>query len=159
MALGALLSWTLLHAPVAFAGVDRIVVEKSTRKLVLIENDAVIRSYTVALGANPVGHKQQEGDERTPEGRYVIDYRNLGSSFYRSLHISYPNKSDRQRAAELGVDPGGDIMIHGLPTDWGWLGSVHYALDWTNGCIAVTNWEMDEIWSLVEDGTPIEIMP
>jgi murein L,D-transpeptidase YafK len=145
--------------PIAAAGVDRIVVEKSARKLTLIENGAVIRSYRVALGANPLGHKQREGDERTPEGEYVIDYRNDDSSFYRSLHISYPNEVDRQRAAEHGVEPGGDIMIHGLPDEWGWLGSIHHALDWTDGCIAVTNWEMDEIWSLVEEGTPIEIVP
>ena len=158
-----LLSLPLLLAPLyagrASAGADRLLVEKSERRLSLIENDAVIRYYTIALGANPIGHKQQEGDERTPEGHYLIDTRKPDSDFHRALHISYPNEDDRRQAEALGVDPGGAIMIHGLPEGWDWLGQVHHALDWTDGCIAVTNYEIEEIWSLVEDGTPIEILP
>ena len=148
-----------LQAAAALAAADRLLVVKSERRLSLIENDEIIRSYTIALGANPVGHKQQEGDERTPEGHYWIDARKPDSDFHRALHISYPNDADRRQAEARGVSPGGAIMIHGLPEDWGWLGSIHHALDWTNGCIAVTNAEIDEIWSMVDDGTPIEILP
>jgi len=89
----------------------------------------------------------------------MIDARKPDSAFHRALHISYPNDADQRQAEARGVSPGGAIMIHGLPEDWDWLGSVHHALDWTNGCIAVTNAEIDEIWSMVEDGTPIEILP
>ena len=141
------------------ADVDLVLVEKSERRLSLLDEGSVIRTYTVALGANPIGHKLQEGDERTPEGLYVIDSRKFDSDFHRALHISYPNEADQSRAEEIGVSPGGAIMIHGLPEGWEWLGQVHHAMDWTDGCIAVTNYEIDEIWSLVQDGTPIEIRP
>ena len=139
--------------------IDRVVVVKSTRTLTLLANGRVIRSYKVALGGAPLGAKQQQGDHKTPEGFYVLDRRNPKSRFYKSIHISYPNEQERQNAARLGVDPGGDIMVHGLPNGFGWLGVTHRAMDWTDGCIAVTDKEIDEIWDLVRDGTPIEIRP
>lgn len=138
---------------------DRVLVLKSARKLFLLAGDRTLRSYTVSLGQTPIGHKQQEGDSKTPEGFYTLDYRNPDSQFHRSIHISYPSPADRERALRRGVSPGGDIMIHGLPNGKGWIGAEHAKYDWTEGCIAVTNDEMDEIWAMVEDGTPIEIRP
>lgn len=113
----------------------------------------------MALGGSPVRAKEQQGDHKTPEGQYTLDRRNAKSRFYKSIHVSYPNEQDKQKASQRGVSAGGDIMIHGLPNGFGWLGSTHRALDWTDGCVAVTNEEMDEIWELVPDGTPIEIRP
>jgi murein L,D-transpeptidase YafK len=139
--------------------VDRVLVEKAARRLSLISNERTLRTYEIALGGNPVGHKVQEGDERTPEGTYVIDARNPDSAFHRSLRISYPNREDEARAAAAGVNPGGQIMIHGIRNGLGWIGPLHRAADWTDGCIAVTDSEMDEIWASVELGTPIEIQP
>lgn len=133
---------------------DRIVVQKSRREMLLLSGNSVVRSYRVALGRDPVGHKQREGDGRTSEGRYTIDRRNPNSKYHLSLRISYPSPADLDRARAAGVDPGGDIMIHGLKP-----GVDHPATDWTQGCIAVTNSEMDEIWTLVADGTPVEILP
>jgi murein L,D-transpeptidase YafK len=138
---------------------DRILVSKSKRKLSLFRGNEVIKTYRIALGKNPEGHKIQQGDGRTPEGMYRIDYRNPESAYHLSLHISYPNKRDTQRAKELGVTPGGDIMIHGIKNGLGWLGSLHRFFDWTDGCIAVTNTEIEEIWALVPDGTLVEINP
>jgi murein L,D-transpeptidase YafK len=131
---------------------DLVVVRKSRREMLLLRRGAVLRSYRVALGHAPTGHKVQEGDGRTPEGRYVIDRRNPKSRYHLSLHISYPNADDCERARSLGADPGGDIMIHGVKN-----GVRHPEEDWTHGCIAVTDLEMDEIWSLVPDRTPIEL--
>lgn len=139
--------------------VDQVVVVKSTRTLTLLANSKTVRTYKVALGSEPVGAKEHEGDHKTPEGEYVLDRRNSKSRFYRSIHISYPNEQDRKRAAQAGVSPGGDIMVHGLPNGFGWLGATHREKDWTDGCVAVTDKEMDEIWDLVRDGTPIEIRP
>lgn len=136
---------------------DLIRVWKSERRLELWRDGAVIRSYRIALGGAPEGHKAREGDQRTPEGDYVIDWRNPGSIAHLSLHISYPDADDLARAAAEGVPPGGMIMIHGILNGWGFLGPLHRLYDWTDGCIAVTNAEMREIWSLVPDGTPIEI--
>jgi murein L,D-transpeptidase YafK len=141
--------------------VDRVLVKKSERKMELHKQNAVYRTYRISLGDQPRGHKIQEGDERTPEGNYVLDWRNPNSSFYKSMHVSYPNSLDRTVARSLGVSPGGMIMIHGLPN---WLSSPRLAAeyrrrDWTDGCIAVGNDEMDEIWRLVRDGTPITILP
>lgn len=141
------------------ARADRVLVLKGERKLHLLAGSQTLRSYTVALGFEPEGPKRREGDGRTPEGSFVIDRRNPQSSFYRSLHISYPGFAERERARQLGVDPGGNIMIHGLPNGREWIGSDHARFDWTEGCIAVTNAEMDEIWAMVGDGTPIEIRP
>ncbi len=139
--------------------VDRVVVNKGRRELLLLAGANVLRTYRVALGSDPLGHKLCEGDGRTPEGRYAIDRRNPQSAYHLALRISYPNQADRQRAEELGLDPGGDIMIHGLPNgvDAGQRG--HPQRDWTRGCIAVTNAEIEEIWNLVAEGTPVEINP
>ncbi|MFZ5957933.1 L,D-transpeptidase family protein [Pseudomonas knackmussii] len=136
-----------------------ILVHKAERKMWLIGTNGPLREYPISLGANPQGHKQKEGDERTPEGHYVIDWRNDHSAAHLSLHISYPNQGDLQLAQQLGVKPGGNIMIHGLTNGWGALGNLHRLYDWTNGCIAVSNSEMEEIWSLVPNGTPIDIQP
>ncbi|MFE3836860.1 L,D-transpeptidase family protein [Pseudogemmobacter sonorensis] len=136
---------------------DAVRVFKSERRMELLRDDEVIRSYRIALGRAPKGHKSFEGDQRTPEGHYLIDWRNPQSVAHLSLHISYPNAEDRARAEAEGRSPGGFIMIHGLPNGWGFLGPLHHLVDWTDGCIAVTNAEMREIWSLAPDGTPIEI--
>ena len=148
------------HTPlVASSRADFVLVDKSERSLSLLKNGKVIRSYRVALGRNPSGPKVMEGDGRTPEGQYRIDSRNAASGFYRALHISYPNAADRERANQTGVSPGGDIMIHGMKNGLGWIGRLHRLVDWTNGCIAVTDEEMREIWSAVPDNTAIEIRP
>lgn len=139
--------------------VDKVVVIKSERKMHLIQKGKIVRSYTIALGDNPVGHKQQEGDERTPEGNYALDWRNSKSTCYKSIHISYPDKKDIERAQKRGVSPGGNIMIHGLHNSLKKMGRFHHLDDWTDGCIAVTNEEMDEIWEVVKYGTKIEIRP
>lgn len=141
----------------ALPAIERVVVIKSERVLRLMAGDVVVKEYEIALGGQPKGPKQCEGDSRTPEGNYVLDYRNPASQFYKSIHVSYPNDEDRRGAKELGCDPGGDIMIHGLPPAWSMLGQLHRAVDWTLGCIAVTNAEIDEIWGAVSNGTPIEI--
>lgn len=139
--------------------VDQVLVRKEERRLYLMAEDNVVRSYRISLGDNPSGHKLFEGDERTPEGEYVLDWRNANSDFYKSIHISYPNDQDRSMAQAWGQDPGGSIMIHGLPNDVGDMAFAYTGLDWTDGCIAVNNAEMDEIWQLVSDGTPIQILP
>ncbi len=139
--------------------VDMVRVFKRQRRLELLSEGELISQYAIALGGQPEGHKQQQGDERTPEGFYVIDWRLEESAFHRALHISYPNSEDVRRARERGVDPGGAIMIHGLPNNLAIIGSVHTVVDWTDGCIAVTNAEIEEIWRLVRDGVPIEILP
>ncbi len=138
---------------------DRIVVHKAERKLELYDGDELVKSYAVSLGRNPLGHKQQEGDARTPEGDYVIDWRNARSQFHRSLHISYPNRQDRAAARKRGVRPGGDIMLHGSPNSMAGSEELLAGMDWTDGCIAVTNREIEEIWQAVPDGTPITILP
>lgn len=139
--------------------VSQVLVRKEDRRLYLMAGSDVVRSYRISLGDNPVGHKLYEGDERTPEGRYTLDWRNENSDFYKSIHISYPNDEDRSLAAAWGLDPGGSIMIHGLPNNAGDLAFAYIGLDWTDGCIAVSNEEMEEIWQLVADGTPIHILP
>jgi len=124
-----------------------------------MKNGILLKKYHVAFGANPKGHKQQEGDERTPEGKYFLDYKKKNSSFYKAIHISYPNNEDKRRAKEKGVSPGGQIMIHGQKNDFGWLSFITQRFNWTDGCIAVSNDDMDEIWNAVDIGTPIEIKP
>lgn len=141
------------------ARADRVAVDKSDRTLTLLRGDAVLKTYAVSLGGAPTGHKRREGDERTPEGRYLLDYRNPSSAAHRSLHVSYPDSADVARARAEGVPPGGMIMVHGITNGLGWIGRLHRLWDWTDGCIAVTNGEMDEIWRAVPDGTPIEIRP
>jgi murein L,D-transpeptidase YafK len=138
---------------------DKIVVMKGEKRLYLLRDGEVVRSYRVALGRQPRGTKLYEGDGRTPEGRYVLDARNADSRFYRAFHVSYPNASDRARASALGQAAGGLIMIHGLPRERPAWGAEHWMYNWTTGCIAVTDREMDEIWESVEVGTPIEIRP
>lgn len=138
---------------------DSILILKKDHLLELLSNGKVIRTYHAALGRGGLAPKQQEGDAKTPEGHYVIDSRNEHSHYYKALHISYPSAEDRQRAASEGVAPGGDIMIHGLPNGMGALGSAHRLYDWTLGCIAVTDGEIDEIWKMVPAGTPVEIRP
>jgi tetratricopeptide (TPR) repeat protein len=139
--------------------VDKVLVEKQKRRLTLIAKGEAIKTYTIALGANPVGPKEVQGDNKTPEGNYTIESRNRHSKYHLSLRISYPEEKDKQRAEELGVSPGGDIMIHGAKNDFSGDSGSHNAIDWTEGCIAVTNLEIEEIARLVPDGTPIEIRP
>jgi len=138
---------------------DSILILKKDHLLELISKGKVIRTYRVALGQGGLAPKQKEDDARTPEGHYVIDTRNAASNYHKALHISYPNAEDRSRAAKLGVSPGGAIMIHGLPNGKGYIGSAHRLYDWTRGCIAVTDAEIDEIWTMIPVGTPVEIRP
>jgi murein L,D-transpeptidase YafK len=161
VAISVLLLW-YAHAPRGRAlpegGIaDRIVVQKELRKLTLMANGRELKTYLVCLGENPEGHKQQEGDERTPEGVYIIDHHNDQSQFHLSLHISYPDENDRARAAAMGVSAGSNIMIHGLPNGLGWLGNLYQLNDWTDGCLAVTDSEIEEIYRAVPNSTPIEI--
>lgn len=143
----------------ASAKADSILILKKDHLLELISNGKVIRTYHVALGRGGLAPKQQEGDARTPEGYYVIDTRNAASHYHKALHISYPSPEDRNRATRMGVSPGGAIMIHGLPNGMSLIGSAHRLYDWTLGCIAVTDSEIDEIWTLAPVGTPVEIRP
>jgi len=136
-----------------------IVVEKSARRLTLMRDNQVLQTFPVALGSAPNGPKQQEGDGRTPEGRYTIDSKNARSHFHLALHISYPSAADRAAAQRRGVSPGGDLMIHGLPNGLGWLAALHLWRDWTDGCVAVTDRQIDQIWPLVDVGTAVEIRP
>lgn len=154
-----LASGPLLFAQISSANVDRVVVFKRERRLVLLSQRKELHSYRIALGSEPVGAKTRQGDHRTPEGVYTLDSRNPNSHFYKALHISYPNLKDIAAARKLGVSAGGDIMLHGLPKEYAWVGKAQTLHDWTDGCIAVTNEEMDEIWKLVRVGTPIEIKP
>jgi len=139
--------------------VDKVLIEKNKRRLTLISNGEEIKTYKIALGGDPVGPKERQGDNKTPEGTYTIVSRNRHSDYHLSLRISYPNERDVKRAKELGVSPGGDIMIHGIKNGFSWLGGFHAEIDWTQGCIAVTNKEMEEIARLVPDQTPVEIRP
>jgi tetratricopeptide (TPR) repeat protein len=138
---------------------DRILIEKKERRLTLISKGEVLKCYKIALGGNPIGAKERLGDNKTPEGTYVIDSRNRDSRYHRSLHISYPNESDKKRAKELGVTPGGGIMIHGIKNGFSWVGDSHSEVDWTKGCIAVTDEEIEEIDKLAPNGTTVEIRP
>jgi tetratricopeptide (TPR) repeat protein len=139
--------------------VDKVLIEKEKRRLTLLSKGESIKTYRIALGASPVGPKERQGDNKTPEGSYTVESRNRHSDYHISLRISYPNERDKQRAKELGVSPGGDIMIHGIKNGFAWVGGAHTAIDWTEGCIAVTNEEMEEIARRVPNGTPIEIRP
>lgn len=148
--------------PAGFAApapIDRVIVLKSERRMYLVRGDEVVRSYPVELGRSPQGHKVFEGDGRTPEGLYVLDRKNAGSRFYRSIRISYPNDYDLAEARKYGQRPGGLVMIHGQPPERGLGYRDSRGWDWTEGCIAVSNADMDEIWALTGEGTPIEIMP
>lgn len=138
---------------------DRIVVEKAARRLTLFRGQTKLKSYAVALGRSPIGPKEEEGDCRTPEGIYTIDHHKENSDYHLALHVSYPSPGDAAAAATRGVPPGGDIMIHGLRNGSGWIGAFHRLTDWTAGCIAVTDAQIEEIYRAVSDGTPIEIRP
>jgi murein L,D-transpeptidase YafK len=179
-------SWAMGQNSVAqepLPKIHKVEVHKSARRMELLTKTdngyEVVKSYAINLGGNPVGHKQQEGDQRTPEGRYTLNWKNPKSAYHLSIHLSYPNAQDRARAQARGVSPGGEIFIHGMPNstrNWAWLVSptlylidrelpnemIHQAMslfDWTNGCIAVQNKEMEEIYQLVDMPTPIEIFP
>jgi murein L,D-transpeptidase YafK len=138
---------------------EKVVVVKSAHSLTLYSHGQVLKSYRVALGRGEAGPKQFEGDHKTPEGNYILDQKNARSRFHLAIHVSYPNALDRQRAQKEGREPGGAIMIHGVAGGFGWLGGLQRNVDWTDGCIAVTNSEIEEIWRLVPVGTPIEIKP
>lgn len=138
---------------------DSIVVEKQLRRMTVWSGSFPIRTYDVALGLNPAGPKRKAKDFRTPEGLYHIEARNPNSKFHRALRVSYPNAEDVARARAMGVPTGGDIMVHGLPNGQGEVGMYHRSYDWTNGCVAVTDEEIDEMWETVPVGTPIRILP
>jgi tetratricopeptide (TPR) repeat protein len=138
---------------------DKILIEKKERRLTLFSKGKALKTYKIALGGNPNGPKERQGDNKTPEGIYVIDGRNKDSSYHLSLHISYPNEKDKKRAKELGVSPGGDIMIHGIKNGFSWVGDSHAEVDWTKGCIAVTDEEIEEIDKLAPNSTIVEIRP
>jgi murein L,D-transpeptidase YafK len=154
-----LATFPALSADTPLATPDLIVVQKARRVMTLYARKKAIKTYRIALGSNPVGHKEQEGDSRTPEGRYIIDAKNPWSSFHLSLHISYPDRRDRAAARKKGVSPGGAIMIHGTPDGLAAAQALGIFNDWTAGCIAVTNAEIEEIYRAVRVGTPIVIRP
>ena len=138
---------------------DKVIIEKAARQLHLMHDGEVFRTFKIALGIRPEGDKTQEGDFKTPEGKYTLDMRNPNSDFFLSIHISYPNAVDRREASDLGVDPGGSIMIHGQPNVPTHSEVFYRTQDWTNGCIAVSNSDMIDIWLMTDDHTPIEIKP
>ncbi len=154
-----LLLGSIVAASACAQDVDAVVVFKAERKLQLLQNSKVVREYRISLGGNPVGHKEREGDQKTPEGIYVLDYKKSNSSFFRAIHVSYPNDVDRAKAEAGGYSPGGLIMIHGQKNGFGWLGWIAQRFDWTDGCIGLRNEEMSEVWDLVNVGTPIDIRP
>ena len=138
---------------------DKVIVEKQNRKLHLLRDGETFRTFDIALGIEPVGDKVQEGDFRTPEGAYLLDARNPDSDYFLSIRVSYPNSEDRREAAAKGVDPGGQIMIHGQPNEPTYSAAYYRTSDWTNGCIAVSNSDMIDIWLMTPDNVPIEILP
>jgi murein L,D-transpeptidase YafK len=138
---------------------DRILVEKSARRLTLMRNGNALKTYRIALGRAPIGAKEYEGDQRTPEGIYSIDFHKPDSDYHLALHVSYPEQRDIDRAGAQGLSAGSDIMIHGLPNGRGWIGRFHRRSDWTAGCVALTDFEIEEIYRAVPDGTPVEFRP
>ena len=142
-----------------FPVADRVVIEKDARLLHLMHDGKAFRTFKIALGIRPVGDKKSEGDFKTPEGKYTLDHRNPNSEFFLSIHVSYPDSADRREAANLGVDPGGAIMIHGQPNEPSRSETYYRTQDWTNGCIAVSNSDMIDIWLMTGENTPIEIRP
>jgi murein L,D-transpeptidase YafK len=154
-----ILLWQPLLQAGEFPLADKVVVEKAARKLHLVQNGAAFRTFDIALGIRPLGDKKKEGDFRTPEGRYLLDTRNPASDFFLAIHISYPNREDAQSARSNGVNPGGSIMIHGQPNEPNQSEAFYQTQDWTNGCIAVSNSDMIDIWLMTAKNTPIEILP
>lgn len=161
VAITALLAWANWPGDSIASGAvaDRVVVLKAKRELELYANGKLLKSYPVSLGRNPVGPKLQDGDKRTPEGLYAIELHKPQSSFHKAFKVSYPSAADRSAAAMRGVAPGGDIMIHGIHNGLGFIGRLQRWRDWTAGCIAVTDPEIEEIYRAVPDGTPVEIHP
>jgi tetratricopeptide (TPR) repeat protein len=153
------LEQTVLDFATRKRAVDKILIEKKERRLTLISKDEALKTYKIALGGNPDGPKERLGDNKTPEGTYIIDSRNKGSGYHRALHISYPNEKDKLRAKKQGVSPGGNIMIHGIKNGFSWVGDSHADIDWTKGCIAVSDEEIEEIFTLTPIGTVVEIRP
>ncbi len=173
MQLAAIRNW-YRRLPAVFAGMlvavwpaaasdfpvaDFVIIEKADRELHLLKDGEILRTFRIALGIAPVGDKQKEGDFRTPEGRYLLDARNPNSEFFLSIHVSYPDRDDLQEAFTRGVDPGGAIMIHGQPNAPTRSETYYRTQDWTNGCIAVSNSDMIDIWLMTAENTPIEIRP
>lgn len=160
-AVAGTLGWANFHENPLPAGVeaDLVVVGKAKRQLLLYSDGHLLKSYRVSLGRVPVGAKEREGDKKTPEGEYLIDFRKADSAYFRALHISYPSAADVEAARKMGVPPGDAIMIHGVRNGLGWAGRLHRLADWTAGCIAVTNQEMAELWRAIPDGTPIDLKP
>lgn len=138
---------------------DTVLVIKSEKSLYLLHKGVPFATLPVTFGGQPKGHKQSRGDQRTPEGHYKLDYKNVNSKFYKSIHVSYPNADDKALARKLGLNPGGDIMIHGQANGWEWATAVVQLFSWTDGCIALSNEDMDQVWAAVDPGTPIEIRP
>lgn len=138
---------------------DKVLVDKSEKRLYLIKDGERFMSLPVTFGGEPKGHKEQQGDQRTPEGHYTLGYKNSNSKFYKSIRVSYPNAEDRANAERKGVDPGGDIMVHGQANGWQWASPLLQFFSWTDGCVALSNKNMDKVWESVEPGTPIEIRP
>jgi murein L,D-transpeptidase YafK len=139
--------------------IDKLIVYKEKRKMEAYSGTELMKTYNVALGKNPLGHKEFEGDNKTPEGRYVITARNPNSGYHKNLGVSYPNETDKANAEKLGKPAGGDIKIHGLRNGRGYIGKFHHLKDWTAGCIAVTNDEVDELYAAVKPNAVIEIRP
>jgi len=139
--------------------IDKIIIEKSKRELQVYSNNKLIKTYRISLGRNPVGKKEFEGDKKTPEGQYLIDDKNPNSGYHKNLGVSYPNNQDIKNAERIGKNPGGEIKIHGIKNGFGWIGKFHLLVDWTAGCIAVTNEEIDELYDIIRIGTPIVIKP
>ena len=138
---------------------DRILVLKSERKLHLYGDGKILRSFDIALGLSPEGPKRESGDLRTPEGRYHLEWKNSESEYFMALKVSYPNERDIALAAAAGVDPGGQIMIHGDPNNGRYAAMRGQGMDWTDGCIAVSNADMVDIWLMTAEGMPIDIQP
>jgi murein L,D-transpeptidase YafK len=139
--------------------IDKIIIEKSKRELQVYSHDKLIKTYKISLGRNSVGKKEFEGDKKTPEGQYIINDKNPNSGYYKNLGISYPNKKDNENANRIGKNPGGQIKIHGIKNGFGWIGKLHLLMDWTAGCIALTNKEIDELYEIIKVGTPVIIKP
>lgn len=154
---------TLVAGPLAnseaLRTADKVVVYKGERRMLLMRNGATVATYRIALGLDPVGHKEREGDFRTPEGHYLLTRRNTNSDYFLSIQVSYPNEQDSARARRLRVDPGGAIMIHGLPNYPRHPPDYYRKRDWTDGCIAISNADMVEFWMLTQTNTPIDILP
>ncbi len=139
--------------------IDSICIDKSSRSLMAYQDNILLKTYTVSLGGNPIGHKVQKDDKRTPEGQYRIKNKTTQTNFHKTLILSYPNEKDKREAKKKGVDPGSGIEIHGLAKRWVRFGKLHRLSDWTQGCIALTNEEVDELYEHIQTGCPVLIIP